>query len=137
MSCKKRKLDPNQHLLKITRDGSLEMSSKEDPMQQDDCSDEGHESATARSDHAAKRGDVGSWREFAESRWKTKYAWLEVQGDGIYCVYCRHTTLGGRNKHGKFADKPISLLGMKHQYVMETMQLYTANGKLENVLVNL
>ena len=78
-----------------------------------------------------------------ESRWKTKYAWLEVQGDGIYCVYCHHTTLGGRSKQSKFADKPYTgartdkLAKHEASVCMETMQLYTANGKLENVLVNL
>ena len=32
-----------------------------------------------------KRGEVESWCNFAERRWKECYAWLDVWVDGIYC----------------------------------------------------
>ena len=36
-----------------------------------------------------RRGDVDSWRAFAQSKWKERFPWLELLSDGVYCLYCR------------------------------------------------
>ena len=38
-----------------------------------------------------RRGDVASWRSFAEHKWSSKHPWLVIQSDGVYCQYCSHT----------------------------------------------
>ena len=35
------------------------------------------------------RGVVDSWRSFNQAKWKTKYPWIEIKHDGVYCSYCR------------------------------------------------
>ncbi len=39
-----------------------------------------------------KRGDVASWRSFADTKWSLKRTWLVAKDvdDGVYCKYWSH-----------------------------------------------
>ena len=43
----------------------------------------------ASSSTPRRRGEIGSWRELATPSNKAKYPWIDVQSDGIYCLYCK------------------------------------------------
>ena len=35
-----------------------------------------------------RRGDVKTWRDFSQPKWKEHFPWLDVGEDGVHCIYC-------------------------------------------------
>ena len=60
--------------------------------------------------HVRQRGDVDSWRTFAQPKWKEHFPWLEVPPDGVYCLYCRKGTARGASGSGSetFITQPFT-----------------------------
>ncbi len=46
-----------------------------------------------------KRGDIASWRSFADTKWRLKRTWLVAKDadNGVYCKYCSHVERAVRN----------------------------------------
>ena len=55
-----------------------------------------------------RRGNVVSWRAFADIKWRNKHPWLQLKVDGIYCLYCSHDTLKTRSKTQVFVTEPFT-----------------------------
>ena len=41
-------------------------------------------------DRSTRRGLVSLWRQFANPSVCSRFPWIDVRNDGIYCVYCNH-----------------------------------------------
>ena len=44
---------------------------------------------------AKRRGMVDLWRCFGQAKWRTKYPWLNIRHDGVYCLYCEKGATSG------------------------------------------
>ena len=55
-----------------------------------------------------RRGDVASWRSFAESKCSSKHPWLVIQSDGVYCRYCSHAGSSIRSGSVVFVTEPFT-----------------------------
>ena len=98
---KKKKLDQGQRRLSFTGGDLLLAGLGLEETQT-------HESDLPRS----RRGGVDYWIVFAEHHWRTKYAWIEVKEDRVYCRYCLHSHASTRNKSCKFVTKLLLAFGL-------------------------
>ena len=55
-----------------------------------------------------RRGDVASWRSFAERKWSSKHPWLVIQTDGVYCRYCSHAGSSVKSGSTVFVAEPFT-----------------------------
>ena len=51
-------------------------------------------------DRSTRRGLVSSWRQFANPSVCSRFPWIDVRNDGIYCVYCNHACVHGSTRSG-------------------------------------
>ncbi len=68
---------------------------------------EGTESA-AESSSKTRRGTAQSWHAFGQARWKQIYPWILEKQDGIYCLYCSHSSREVRSLNSAFISKPYT-----------------------------
>ena len=88
---------------------------------------------------AKRRGVVDSWRSFNQAKWKTKYPWIEIRHDGVYCSYCRKGATRGASRSGSesFISKPFTgvrtdvLLRHESQSVIHSESLRLHRESLE------
>ena len=46
-----------------------------------------------------------NWRELATPQYLSRYVWIDVRGDGVYCLYCRHAVARGSGTSGRYHSK--------------------------------
>ena len=51
--------------------------------------------------HRRGKGDVSSWRCFAEKKWMDRHTWIGIEEDGVYCRFCRHNVARGVSRGGR------------------------------------
>lgn len=56
------------------------------------------------------KGDVDSWRDFADSKWNERHQWLDIASDGVYCRFCRDGNVAGISRSGTkvFRSEPYT-----------------------------
>lgn len=47
-----------------------------------------------------RRGELESWRKFAEQKWKECFPWITIKDDGVYCCYCQAGMASGVSRSG-------------------------------------
>ena len=57
---------------------------------------------------SSRRGAVASWRSFAAAKWRAKHPWITVEGDGVYCLYCK-TGTGLLSGSSVFETSPLQV----------------------------
>ena len=58
---------------------------------------------------SSRHGEKDSWRELVTPQYLSRYVWIDVRGDGVYCLYCRHAVARGSGASGSqiFVSKPF------------------------------
>ena len=56
----------------------------------------------------ARGGTTASWHLFGQSKWKQIYPWILEKQDGIYCIYCSHSSRAVRSRSSVFITKPFT-----------------------------
>ena len=59
-----------------------------------------HDSSQSSDSSSSRRGELDSWRKFAESKLKERFPWILVQQDGVYCSYCAQGVVRGVSSSG-------------------------------------
>ena len=73
------------------------------PEEESPCDSDTEQASATPNVPQERRGDVASWRNFAESKWSSKHPWLQPDG-----VYCSHAGSSVRRGSVVFVAKPFT-----------------------------
>ena len=90
--------------LQLSRPSPSSAHPEEEPL----CDSDTEQASATPNVPQERRGDVASWRSFAESKWSSKHPWLDIQPDGVYCRYCSHAGSSVRSSSVVFVAEPFT-----------------------------